>query len=150
MRSLVIKFGQQFGPSFNEIATRWPDIVGERAARGCTPVKLTGRGAKGVLHIRASGAAAVLIEAESARILERITMFCGSPVAGRLKITRAPAKSGAKGLMREPARGGIAPSQRVALQEGLASVKDSRLKAALEKLGGAVYSNSPDKRGPTA
>ncbi len=144
---MVAKFSAQFGSSVGEIAARWPEIVGEKTARMCTPVKLTGRGASGVLHLTAVGPAALLVEADSERILQKVNTFCGKDVAKRLALTRAPAKSASKATARPAAAamasGGLAPTARIKLEAELAAIEDPRLKAALMKLGkGALQKRS--------
>ncbi len=119
------------GPAFAEIAARWPEIVGDKVAKMCAPLRLTGRGRGGTLHVAVRGAGAVFVEAESARILERLNLFCGGSVARRLAITRAPARA-ASGPVR---RAGLTPSETLALDAGLADVEHPRLKAALKRLG---------------
>ena len=120
-----------------ELAARWPDIVGGKLATLCTPTKISGRGARGVLHLTVKGAGAVLVEAESARILERLNLYCGAPVAHKVVITRAPARS--PGTSIGGAAAGLSPSQTLALDEGLEPVEHPRLKAALKRLGRGAF-----------
>ncbi len=122
-----------------EIAARWPQIVGARTARLCAPLKLTGRGDTATLHIAARGPAAVLIEAESRRIVERVNTYCGVTVAHRLSIVRESAR---RAEADAPPRQGLKPSERLKLERGLAQVEHPGLKAALLRMGAGAASRA--------
>jgi len=133
--NIVARFSKKFGAGIGDIAARWEDIVGPKTARMCTPIKLTGRGGNGTLHVAAPGPAALLVDAESARILERVNTYCGRDVAKRLAITRSSARRAKNTAPTGPERPGLAPTTAQKLEADLASVDDPRLKAALRKLG---------------
>jgi hypothetical protein len=138
---VVGQFSKRFGAGFGDIAARWNEIVGEKTARMCTPVKLTGRGADGVLHLAAPGPAALLVEADAERILAQVNLYCGRDVAKRLSLTRAPARAkAATETAPRPHAGarGLAPTARLKLEARLADIDDPGLKAALMKLGRAT------------
>jgi hypothetical protein len=141
---VVARFAKEFGgASFADIAARWSEIVGEKTARMCAPVKLTGRGEHGVLHIAVAGPAALLVEADAPRILAAVNRYCGRDVARRVTIARAPAR-GPLGA-RPPAGAapqGLAPTARLKLEAEVADIKDPQLKAALMKLGRATHGES--------
>ena len=64
--------------------------MGSRVAARCKPISITGRGnGGGVLRVAAPGPAALLVEADAARILERVNDYCGRPVAKKLAIVRS-------------------------------------------------------------
>lgn len=136
---IVSRFTKTFGAGVGDLAARWEDIVGAKTARMCAPVKLTGRGASGTLHLAAAGPAALLVEAESGRILERVNTYFGRDVARRIAITRTAARrpsAAPEAPSKTPGtRAGLAPTKRAKLEEDLASIDDPRLKAALRKLG---------------
>jgi hypothetical protein len=143
---VVARYAKEFGgASFADVASRWSEIVGERTARMCAPVKLSGRGAHGVLHVAAPGPAALLVEADAERILSLVNRYCGRDVAKRLAITRAPAR----GPLDAPASGGgasrrgLAPTAKLRLEAEMAEFDDPRLKAALLKLGRATLGEEP-------
>lgn len=155
-------FSKTFGAGLGEIATRWPEIVGERMARLCTPVKITGRDGEGALHVAARGPGAMLVEAEAANILERVNAFAGRVVAKRLAITRASARPSAQetnAAQTKPARTrlepaaapkqlNLTPTQKLALEAELKDVDNPRLRAALFALGKAARSAAKTDGGP--
>lgn len=162
---VLAKHHKRFGPGFSEIVARWPDIAGARLAKMCRPEKLVGRGDKGVLHIAAKGPAAVMVEAESPRIVERVNTYCGRPVIGRIRVRQsalaAPATSDRTGISGRgarltgerpgkseprPLKTGLAPSRSAELDASLAHVDDPRLKAALARLGRAVMARGRRRR----
>jgi hypothetical protein len=132
-----------FGAGFSDVAARWSEIVGERTARMCAPVKLTGRGKSGVLHVAAVGPAALLVEADREDILRKVNIFCGRDAAGKLSITRAPARPVAS----RPGARSLPPTARLKLEARLADVADPGLKAALMKLGRALLREQPGGEG---
>lgn len=134
---VLARFSGRFGSGIGDLKTRWSDIVGERTARMCAPVKLTGRGRDGVLHVAAVGPAALLVEADSARILAAVNTYAGRDVAKKLALTRAPARAPDRSKpAAPPAR--LAPTAQLALEAELADIEDPKLKAALAKLGRAT------------
>ena len=148
--NVIARFSKSFGSGFGDLATRWSEIVDAKTARMCTPIKLTGRGANGVLHVAAPGPAALLVEANAQRILDQVNTYCGREVAKRLAITRASAarRPGLEGDDLTPSalrvtrrsappapRPSPSPAATLKLEAELASIDDPRLKAALMKLG---------------
>jgi hypothetical protein len=140
---VVSKFTKRFGSNVGELANRWNEIVGEKTARMCTPVKLTGRGSDGILHLAAIGPAALLVEADSANILQKVNTFFGRDVARRIALTRASARTKAAPVAERPRPRGVAPTVRLKLEAELAEIEDPRLKAALMKLGQAALGGPP-------
>ncbi|MGD2131972.1 MAG: DciA family protein [Maricaulaceae bacterium] len=147
---VLSRFSKQFGSGVGELAARWPEIVGEKTARLCTPIKLTGRNGEGALHLAARGPGALLVEAESASILERVNTYAGRTVAKRIAITRAPAAAPASSTparkkltaTAEPKRFNLSPTQKLALEAELKDIDDPRLRAALFKLGTAARADA--------
>lgn len=140
---VVARYAKEFGgASFSDIAARWSEIVGEKTARMCAPVKLTGRGEHGVLHLAVPGPAALLVEADAPRILAAVNRYCGRDVARRLTIARAPARGRERarpaGAGRSAAPRGLAPTAKLRLEAEVADIKDPQLQAALLKLGRAT------------
>lgn len=117
------------------IARHWAEIVGPRLAALSHAERLSGRGRDGVLHVAAVGAAAVLIEADSARVLERVNASCGRVVAGRVALRPLAATQTARA---ERAAAVVAPLRAVRkLERALEPVRDPELKSALRELGRA-------------
>lgn len=79
----VIKpLSARFGPGVDALAERWTEIVGDRLAAWSAPDAIRGN----TLFIVAKGPAAAIIEAEAARILERVGDFAGSRAPNRLRV----------------------------------------------------------------
>lgn len=99
---LIKKLDAQFGRGASALEPRWVEIVGERLARVTRPQKLTkGRGnAGGVLELRVVGPAALLVQHQSADIIQRVNLFLGAGSVEKLRIAQGPVKplpaSGAK------------------------------------------------------
>lgn len=123
------------GLTLGDLRRSWSDIVGEQLARVCSPEKLTGQAGARTLTITAHAAAAPLLQHQSALILERLRLAGAD--AAKLSIKHgAPAR-------REPPS--VAPLSRPlsaleeqAIEAALAPVQDSKLRAALHRLGRAV------------
>ncbi|MCG8442355.1 MAG: hypothetical protein MI723_11150, partial [Caulobacterales bacterium] len=82
--------------------------------------------------------AALLIEADAPRILERVNDFCGRTVAGRVSIVRAAARAAPAKETGARSREGVSPSSLRKLDAGLEGVTDPALKTALQRLGREV------------
>lgn len=133
---------KRFGPSLAELTERWPEIAGERLARLARPVRLTQGRDGGVLTLLARGPAATLVQAESARIIERANVYCGGAAVARLKIQQGPLHdpSAAPRPAPRPAPRGLAPSEAEAVARGASRANSPGLRTALERLGRAVLS----------
>lgn len=146
---LIKKLDAQFGRGASALEPRWVEIVGERLARVTRPQKLTrGRGgAGGTLELRVAGPAALLVQHQSADIIQRVNLFLGAGSVERLRIAQGPVKPLPQGDARPRPRGRAAlpPLPAAAEAELSASVEEAPegLKAALRKLGRAVLSQPP-------
>jgi hypothetical protein len=152
IRALDARFGQ--GPG--ALQARWKDIVGETLAARTEPVKLskpravTGMASPGaVLELRVDGAAAALIQHQSADIIARVNVFLGPGAVGKLRIVQGPVKARinapAKASNAVKTRRRLAPVDAAAeadLQTGLAKAADGPLKTALTRLGREVLRNT--------
>lgn len=131
-----------------EIIRQWQDIVGPELAPLCQPVeirfpRLAAR--EGVLTLRASGAAAPLIDMEAPRLIDRINQFYGYQAISRLKITQSagknmPAggkKSGLAALMEDesPSPRPVSAHKQAELNNRLKDIEDPDLRDALAGLG---------------
>lgn len=77
------------GVADHRLLTRWAEIVGERLASMCRPIRIKHRGGAalgGVLVVAARRGGATELEHESARLLERVNRFFGYAAAVELKI----------------------------------------------------------------
>jgi hypothetical protein len=122
------------------IVTRWPEIVGADLARDTIPDRLRfprGRRDGGVLHLRVSGAAALEIQHEEPRIVERVNSFFGYPAIARLALVQAPLPPRETRAPR-PVPAPLSPEQEAALAETLTGIGDDRLRDALGRLGRTI------------
>ena len=149
---MIKKLDAQFGRGHNGLETRWVEIVGERLARVCRPQKMTkGRGgAAGTLELRVVGAAALLIQHQSADIIERVNLFLGTKAVDKIRIQQGPVKPLPTASETAPSRPAgrralppLSAGAEAELQATLEPVPD-RLKLALQKLGRAVLSQPPE------
>ncbi len=158
LKALMAAHSQRFAPTDDapglpgaltrHIARHWTEIVGPRLASLSQAERLSGRGRDGVLHVAAVGPAAVLIEADSARVLERVNTSCGRVVAGRLAIRPLATPQSAR-ANESADRGGVAaPPLRAArkLERALEPVRDPELKSALRELGRATLASKAEGR----
>ncbi|MEN5113516.1 DciA family protein [Brevundimonas diminuta] len=151
---LIKKLDAQFGRGASALEPRWVEIVGERLARVTRPQKLTkGRGnAGGTLELRVAGPAALLVQHQSADIIQRVNLFLGAGSVEKLRIAQGPVKPlPASGAKKPRPRGrAVLPPLPAATEAALnASVEAAPegLKAALGKLGRAVLSQPPRDEG---
>lgn len=147
IKALDDRFGQ--GPGV--LQARWREIVGEALAQRTEPSKLVkGRaGQPGVLEIRVQGAAATLIQHQSADILERVGLFLGPDAVGRLRIVQGPVKPKSAVSAAPHPRRRAAPLDAAIESELASSLKgtpDGSLKEALVRLGRAVLGERHGRR----
>lgn len=148
---LIKQMDDRFGRGASTLESRWLEIVGERLARVTQPVKLTkGRGgASGALELRVVGAAALLVQHQSADILQRVNLFLGEGSVSTLRISQGPVK----GLSTSPAKPGRVARKTTVLPAGaeadlaasVAKAPDS-LRDTLMRLGRSVLSADHAKR----
>ena len=126
-------------PSSDTLASRWPEIVGERLAKITAPVRVSRGKTGGVLHLRAPSAAAPMIQHAAEHILERVNLASGSRVKTiRIIHTAAPAHVSA------PRPRPLSPVEREELIRSLALVHTPAVRSALEELGKAVLERRGD------
>ncbi|KAA5805241.1 DUF721 domain-containing protein [Alkalicaulis satelles] len=77
------------GPGVSELAEHWAEIVGAPLAAHSRPEKMQAGAGGLTLVVRARGPAAALVEAQSARILERVARYAGR-APKRLRIVQGP------------------------------------------------------------
>lgn len=146
----IRELDKKYGRGAEALQPRWREIVGDRLARVTEPVKLTkGRGnAGGALELRVAGAAALLVQHQSAEIIERVNLFLGAGSVEKLRISQGPVR----GLV-DPAspvrRNRTAPPLDAAAEADLARSVEAapdRVKDALLRLGRAVLRSAPADR----
>ena len=93
----------------------------------------------GVLHLRATSAAAAMVQHAQEHIMERVNLASGSKIKSiRIVQTSAPLKLAA----RRPRS--LSPAEREALFRSLAPVQSQSLRSALAELGESVITD-PEK-----
>tara|TARA_R110002073_G_scaffold29006_1_gene91548 strand:+ start:2369 stop:2884 length:516 start_codon:yes stop_codon:yes gene_type:complete len=124
----VIKpLSARFGPGIDSLSENWTEIVGERLAAWSAPEAVRGN----VLFITAKGPAAAIIEAEAARILERVGNFAGQRAPTRIQVRQGTLRKMDK---RTPISREIKPD----LHKKLETKGADRLSSALERFDRAV------------
>ena len=148
---LIKKLDEQFGRGAGALEPRWREIVGDRLARVTRPQKLTrGKagpdGARGgTLELRVAGPAALLVQHQSAEILERVNLFLGPGSVERLRISQGPVKPLTSPAARPTRAERQAPPLDAAAEAELArsiEAAPDRLKSALSRLGREVLVRS--------
>ena len=121
----------------------WPALAGPLFADCTAPEKIVWPRDKeqsgprpGVLVLRVDGPKAVLVQHELPQIVERINAFLGHAAIRQVRIVQGPV-----GRQRRPAPSPDtdAEGETGALTTTLATVPDDKLRAALDRLGRAVY-----------
>lgn len=142
---------QGFGAS--DIVLNWEEIVGERLARVCEPIKLQwpARAQKAPpgqtpeptsLVVRVESGFAIELQHLSALVLERVNQHLGWRCIGRILIRQGPI-----GLQRPPKRQKPVDDPEAAAEAARQSegIEDEALRAALTRLGARILA---EKRGP--
>ncbi|MCH8168478.1 MAG: DUF721 domain-containing protein [Proteobacteria bacterium] len=137
-----------------EVLLRWPEVVGERLAGLCQPVKVSYSRAHrlgATLVVRVEGARATEVEHLGPRIIERVNQFYGYRAIDRLKVTQT---SG--GFAEEPAGYNgppdaaptePSPAARARAAELTRGIESEALRAALTRMGAHVlrHGDPPEK-----
>src|ERR1700759_2483393 len=127
-----------------ELVTRWAEIIGPELSAHCEPLKLQWpRPVEGqatepaTLVLRVEGPMALEIQHASDVILQRINRFFGWSAVGRLALRQAPLSR------RDRPKPSQAPDAAAVAKvaEGLSSVEDGELRAALARLGATIKRN---------
>jgi hypothetical protein len=129
----------RYGFAQADVVANWEAIVGSSLAEVSAPERIKwprGAGEEaqkrgGTLVIRAAPGRALELQYEASRILARINSFFGYGAVAGIKVIQAQA------LPRRPGIPPVVPEKPVCEQQ-LASLEESPLKAALERLGRGV------------
>jgi hypothetical protein len=144
---------QGFGAA--DIVLHWDDIVGERLARYCEPVKLQwpARPAKAEpgsgqepasLIIRVESGFALELQHVSAIVIERVNSHLGWRCIGRLLLRQGPIGLSRPAPRRRPVED---PAARAEAEKQSAGVEDEALRTALTRLGSRVLSDKTARDG---
>jgi len=136
---------RRFGFVQSSVVSRWPEIVGTKHARICTPESIRfapGEKSGGILQLVVVPAHAPLIQHVIPEIIERVNRFFGYNAVARAKIrqgeVKPPAASEAKTAP---------PSLRpvpLELGESLRDIGDPELRAVLESLARSLGGSGRD------
>lgn len=127
------------------LAADWGDIVGADLAERCRPEKLSfprGRQDGATLHLQIDPAAALEVQHELPRLIERINRFFGHAAVAQIKLRQQPFRRAAK-----PPPRPLTPAEERDIAERLAAVEDPELRARLEALGRGIYRNTARREG---
>lgn len=116
----------------HRLLTDWATIVGPDLARDSVPMKLDRRARALTLKVRPT--AALTVQHEEPRLLERINAFFGTTVAHKLRIVQGPLPLPAPTVPTPP----LDEAERVAVETAVAAIEPASLRAALAGLGMAV------------
>ncbi|MCT2398245.1 DUF721 domain-containing protein [Novosphingobium mangrovi (ex Huang et al. 2023)] len=133
---------RRFGFVQSSVVSRWPEIVGARHARICTPESIRfppGEKSDGILQLVVVPAHAPMIQHVIPEIIERVNRFFGYNAVAKVKIRQGEVKA-------PPASKPQAapPSLRpvpLELGESLRDVGDPELRAVLESLARSMGAN---------
>ncbi len=117
------------------VVTEWAAIVGEEWASQTAPLQLDRR--TRTLAIRVEPTAALLVQHDEPKLLERINTFFGTTVAVRLRLRQGPVARPAQQAPRPP----LAAEEIAAVDATVAAVSYAGLRDALRDLGCAIRRN---------
>lgn len=126
---------RRFGFVQSSVVTRWPEIVGERHARVCSPESIRfppGEKMDGILQLVVRPAHAPLIQHVLPEIMERVNRFFGYKAVAKVKIRQGEVKPPAASRT-QAAPPSLKPVP-LELGESLRDVGDPELRAVLESL----------------
>ncbi|MHB2166944.1 DUF721 domain-containing protein [Alsobacter sp. R-9] len=138
------------GFAASDVVVGWPEIVGERLAKHCEPVKLQwprrpagtlddGPGEPATLVVRVEGAFALEVQHLAPVIVERVNTRYGWRCVGRLVLKQGPVgrdRVPRPGL-REPDPASVAEARAM-----VGEVEDEGLREALVRLGAGIKARS--------
>jgi hypothetical protein len=134
---------ERYGQAWADLLRQWPAVAGEELARISRPERLSKPTRNGEtvtrLVVRCSPGAALLVEHDQTRIVERINVVYGFRFVDALKVVAGDlSASGAA----PPAPPQNHPNDALALKVRLRSIGDDRLREALLRLGQEVLARS--------
>jgi hypothetical protein len=131
---------KRFGFTQRALIDRWAEIVGERYARHCRPLRLkfpAGRKDGGTLAIAATGALAPMLRHVEPQIIERANRILGYAAVARITLEQA------QGSMTPPPAPPPAPAPLAdATRSTLKDIADPELRATLQSLAEALAQTS--------
>lgn len=126
---------RKFGFVQSSIVTRWPEIVGERHARVCSPESIRfppGEKSEGVLQLVVLPAHAPLLQHVLPEVMDRVNRFFGYKAVSKVKLRQGQVKSASVETTRK-APPSLKPIP-MELGESLRDIGDPELRTVLESL----------------
>ncbi|WP_240339135.1 DUF721 domain-containing protein [Novosphingobium sp. BW1] len=126
---------RRFGFMQSSVVTRWPEIVGARHARVCTPEAIRfppGEKCDGILQLVVKPAHATLIQHVIPEIMDRVNRFFGYKAVAKVKIRQGEVKP-PPATQSRAAPPSLKPVP-YELGESLRDIGDPELRAVLESL----------------
>lgn len=137
--------GESRGFAVSRVLTHWSEIVGPEVAAVTRPVEVGyGKGFGATLTILVGGAHAPLIEMQKEAIRERVNACYGYAAIQKIRITQTAASGFAEAAARYDAGPEVAPDavSLASARQAAEGIGDADLRAALERLGANVLSQS--------
>lgn len=142
MHKAIAPLIREYGPAAGTLAARWPEIVGERIAKICEPVRLAPSKTGHTLYLRAPSAASTLIQHAADTIIDRVALATGAKIKSiKIVQTAAPKKAAANPAARS--RRDITIQERQEIVNALANINSPVVRNALAELGEAVLASQP-------
>ena len=148
----IRRAAEERGFAETRLLTDWPEVAGAQAAAIARPVKVSWpkrQGAGAVLTLLTTGARAPELQMMLPAIRERVNAAYGYAAVGRIDVTQTAPTGFAEGQARfasapsAPPRADPAdPAARADAAALAAGATDPGLRAALERLGAAIISNT--------
>ncbi len=126
------------------LLTDWPTIIGAEQAKVCQPDKLTfprGERRDGTLHLRVAPVAALELQHEAPRLIERINGYFGYAAVADVRLVQAPLKK-RNPIPPRRAKKRVDPARQSELAHRLEAVEDPEMRQTLNRLGMAILSES--------
>jgi hypothetical protein len=133
---------RRFGFVQSSVVTRWPEIVGERHARHCTPESIRfppGEKSEGILQLVVSHAHAPIIQHVIPEIMDRVNRFFGYNAVARVKIRQGVVQAPKSKDAPRTAPPSLKPIP-MELGDSLRDIGDPELRTVLESLARSLES----------
>jgi hypothetical protein len=134
---------RKFGFVQSSVVTRWPEIVGERLARACSPESIRfpiGEKRDGILQLVVKPAFAPQIQHSVPEIVERVNRFFGYAAVAKVKLRQGEVQAGpAVGQTGRAAPPSLKPIP-FELGDSLRDIGDPELRTVLESLARSLGS----------
>ena len=136
---------RKFGFVQSSVVTRWPEIVGERHARVCTPEAIRfppGEKSDGILQLVVVPAHAPMISMVIPEIMDRVNRFFGYKAVARVKLRQGEVKPPPAGE-KTTAPPSLRPIP-MELGDSLRDIGDPELRTVLESLARSLGTAAED------